>query len=97
MKPQIRPPAPKLGNLGPGEVRTLPFGALPAGYMPMLHNLPGGQRTARVVQQDAGSITIQNVGQLHQPFGVFFVNQTDVNRLQGIKGLVESIIKLKGK
>lgn len=85
----MRAPLPIFGIMLSGEKRTIPFGVLPNGVMPIVQNYPG--RTTRLVEQGPDSVTIQNTGTRISPFMVLFVTQDQLMSMMTIKQVASTI------
>lgn len=85
----MRAPLPIFGIMQSGEKRTIPFGVLPKGVMPIVQNYPG--RTTRLVEQGPDSVTIQNTGTGISPFMVLFITQDQLSQMMTIKQVASFI------
>lgn len=72
-----------------GEKRTIPFGVLPDGIMPIVQNYPG--RTTRLLEQGPNSVTIGNPGPGASPFMVLFVTHDQLQKMMTIKQVASLI------
>ena len=72
-----------------GEKRTIPFGVLPEGVMPMVQNYPG--RTTRLIEQGPDSVTVGNDGPRPSPFMILFVTHDQLQQMMTVKQVASFI------